>query len=286
MKSFLFYCIFVFLLLGNLSADEVLMKNGDSLTGHIENIDMDTVVIKTAYGILRLSRQEINKATLLGTSSPPLTKKTNAAPSSDISNISPAEKWTTVMNESFSSSSVKNNWKDISREYGDGIMRRTENGTLRLTRGKKHYGWAEARLNLHGRGFEINFITSGVSNSDPYDRGCLYLLNNKRQAVFAVDPDNYKDKITVYAYEYDRNGKGSSRVICEAPYPENDFQHSFVLKRDKSSFSLFVDGKKRCSGFYTGSSHFVPVEYIRISGRGSNKGSGLDYHKISVKELK
>ena len=51
---------------GPLSADELLLKNGDRITGHIVTMNEETVTIKTTYGELTVERSHVVSGTFEG----------------------------------------------------------------------------------------------------------------------------------------------------------------------------------------------------------------------------
>jgi len=297
MKKLVFPVILFLLNASLVIPDEILLNNGDKLSGTILEVNTDSVSIRTAYGLIVIKRSDIRQAIIVGNAegltastgssqgtvspqpTPPVPAQTPApAPA-------PVGKWVVLLDEHFNSSASGQQWRDISSRYGDGRMQ-IMNGFLRLTRGNSHYGWAETSLSINRDYFEAGFTAKGVQRGDPYDRGVIYLLDSARKEIFLLEPENYRDWIRLYAYEYDSSGKASTVIICEAGYPEDDGQHTVSFRREGSEFTVFVDGKVRCSGIYTGQTASKKPEYVRLFGRGSNSGSGLDVVQVLIREYR
>ena len=66
MNKTVFSLLSFLLIAGTLSADSIYMKNGDTLTGNIESLDISQIVIKTSYGVLKIDRREIKNAVIDG----------------------------------------------------------------------------------------------------------------------------------------------------------------------------------------------------------------------------
>jgi len=272
MKSYrmLLFCLINLSML--VEADEITLKNGNKISGRILSVNESIIVIDTNYGKLNIIRADVSQAIIEDNSA--------IATIQQVLNKS----WVAIIDDRFNDMVSKSRWKDISSIFGDGRMQMRE-GALRVTRGNNHYGWAEATIPFNSSSYEITFTAKGLT-SDPFDRGVLYILDSSRKELFALEPENYRDWIRLYAYEYDATGKGSSITVCEASYLEDDSEHTFVLQKIDNEYIVFVDGKKRASGTYTGQSSKSIPSFIRVFGRGSGHGSGLDYSSINVKEYR
>ncbi len=195
-------------------------------------------------------------------------------------------RWVPLLNEDFSGADADTRWVDISSRYGDGQVRiKTVGGerVLQAVRGDTHYGWAEAALPLGSRPFDLLFITEGVSGNDPYDRGVLYLVDDSGEPVFSISPDNYKKVLTVTAYEIDADAQVEENAVCVVGYEETDGRHDFQLSVNNGTLSLGIDGRSVYQGSYSGNALERSISAIRVMGRGSNRGSGLNYVSIVVR---
>jgi hypothetical protein len=58
---------------------------------------------------------------------------------------------------------------------------------------------------------------------------------------------------------------------------------SFGFTKNGSRFDVYVNESRKCVGDYTGQAATVPIEGIRLMGRGSGSGSGLDFQNVTIK---
>lgn len=280
MKKTAFLLLVSFLAVFFVSADTVVFPNGDAWEGTILTMDAEHIVFQIEGG----ARFNLRRGDILAGF---FTRTEEAAAAAERENLARDRgEWDVILEDDFSSSASAGRWRDVSSRFGDGkagIVNFSGGKALRAVRGNTHYGFAEADVNIRTDNFDMSWETEGVHSRDNYNRGAVYFADREGNYLFSLVPDNYSKKITLYSYYTDSTGKQSATVIGEASYTADDGRHTYRIRREVFTYTVYVDGRQVLRGTEEGEVADMSIQKIILMGRGSFSGSGLYYDNLVVK---